>query len=163
MTQPISPERRRYLTEKGVLSTVCVTPIGRFVAQVDFGGDCWEWVGPRNPRGYGQFSNSRYGPRRTYAAHREMWRWLVGPVPDGTELDHLCRNPACVNPDHLEPVTHRENSMRGEAPLVRMRRSGICRNGHPFDRPGGGCRVCRAAYMRENRSRWKSAKGAVTA
>lgn len=71
---------------------------------------CWIWQ--RSYRGaYGQWGSRRDGGTRL--AHRALYEHLVGPVPDGYDLDHLCRNPACVNPDHLEPVTHRENMRRG--------------------------------------------------
>ena len=69
---------------------------------------CWPWRGQVNRGGYGV---ARY-KRRTTTAHRAIYRILVGPIPDGLELDHLCRNRLCVNPAHLEPVTHLENVRR---------------------------------------------------
>lgn len=79
------------------------------VTQQDDG--CWVWTGYRDKLGYGRFS---YGEMRGMA-HRAYYEAHAGPVPDGLELDHLCRNPACVRPDHLEPVTHQENIRRGYA------------------------------------------------
>lgn len=79
----------------------------RFWAKVDVRGPCWEWTASTR-YGYGQFMVGN----RSMLAHRFAWQMLVGPIPDGLELDHLCRNPACVSPDHLEPVTHRENMRR---------------------------------------------------
>jgi hypothetical protein len=69
---------------------------------------CWEWTGLRYRSGYGRFKHDR----KDSQAHRISWWIANGPVPVGLELDHLCRNRLCVNPAHLEPVTHRENMRR---------------------------------------------------
>src|SRR5688500_4996363 len=84
-------------------------PAVLFWAKVDKTSTCWLWTGARHPLGYGHV---RYG-NRTSAAHRVAWELINGPIPEGLTLDHLCRVPACVRPDHLEPVTHRENVRRG--------------------------------------------------
>lgn len=81
---------------------------------------CWIWTGTRRPQGYGRFQEYR-GTRREFGknrhrlveAHRFAFESLVGPIPMGLVLDHLCRNPSCVNPAHLEPVTQKENTRRG--------------------------------------------------
>ncbi len=86
-------------------------------------GFCWEWVGSLNPGGYG---NIKIGGK-TISAHRWVYETLVGPIPEGLDLDHLCRVRHCVNPDHLEPVTRAENLRRGVQGFA-MRRQ--CTNGH---------------------------------
>lgn len=70
---------------------------------------CWLWVGHRQPFGHGRFTVNGKG----VLTHRYSYELLVGDIPRGLDLDHLCRNPPCVNPAHLEPVTHRENCIRG--------------------------------------------------
>ena len=72
-------------------------------------GDCWEWTGSRNPKGYGSVTNGRGG---SMLAHRKAYQETVGEIPDGMQLDHLCKNTSCVNPAHLEPVTNAENMRR---------------------------------------------------
>ncbi len=84
----------------------------RFRSKVAVQSDgCWLWTGSINNRGYGVFYPGGGGPRHQYA-HRWSYVNAVGPIPEGLELDHLCRRPACVNPGHLEPVTRRENAAR---------------------------------------------------
>lgn len=82
---------------------------------VDKSGECWVWTAAPNNRsdgtGYGRFTVS-HKPNRRMLAHRYAYEELVGPIPEGLELDHLCRNTACVRPDHLEPVTMSENRVR---------------------------------------------------
>lgn len=87
---------------------------------------CWLWVAAADPHGYG-----RYG-RPTRLAHRVSYESLVGSIKL-PHVDHLCRNPPCVNPEHLEPVTARENMIRGESPLADNARKTQCVWGHPFD------------------------------
>src|SRR4051812_32733455 len=72
---------------------------------------CWEWQMSKTPGAYGQV----WHEGRMQVAHRVYYKVCVGPIPEGLVLDHLCRNPGCVNPDHLEPVTQRVNVMRGDA------------------------------------------------
>lgn len=84
------------------------------VKLVKQGGACWEWIGTTDRNGYGHiWGGPGKGP---LAAHRVAYELLVGPIPDGLCLDHLCRNTSCVNPQHLEPVTYAENYLRGKKP-----------------------------------------------
>ena len=71
---------------------------------------CWEWMGARNSDGYGNLVFCG----RWFKAHRFFYEILVGSIDPGLEIDHLCRNRACVNPDHMEQVTHQENIRRGD-------------------------------------------------
>lgn len=87
-------------------------PAERFFEKVDVTGPCWEWRGGVNEQGYGCFYAGPGAPKKDMYAHRWCWEHLVGPIPDGLTLDHLCRNTICVNPDHLEPVTNSENVRR---------------------------------------------------
>jgi hypothetical protein len=95
-----------------------------FWAKVDKSGDCWLWTASRDSHGYGHIGYQR----RNWLAHRLSYELVVGPIPDGLSLDHLCRNPPCVRPAHLEPVTHAENLARGSRAAKTH-----CPKGHPYD------------------------------
>lgn len=84
----------------------------RFFEKVDALAPCWEWTGGTNEAGYGRFTRAPGHTDRYVYAHRWAWEHLVGPIPEGLTLDHLCRNTVCVNPDHLEPVSPEENARR---------------------------------------------------
>lgn len=85
----------------------------RFVAKITAEGGCWRWDGTKNAQGYGQI----YEPaiKHMVYAHRFAYEFVHGPIPDGLQIDHLCRNPSCANPSHLEAVSSRENTLRGRA------------------------------------------------
>jgi hypothetical protein len=115
-------------------------------------GGCWEWNLTRTRLGYGRV---RWLDTKVYHAHRLAYMEWIGPIPDDLEVDHLCRNRACVNPAHLELVTHAENLTRSPMqPSAVNARKTHCVNGHPFDeentylRPGRNgqtwrqCRAC---------------------
>jgi hypothetical protein len=132
------------------------TPV-RFWARVDRRSDdeCWAWTGSKKRNGYGEFMINGH----RYVAHRWLYEQVHGQVAEGFELDHLCRNPACVNPGHLEPVTRRENQLRGNGVSGINARKTHCPQGHPYDeantvvRPTGrrDCRICK---NERNRKSW---------
>jgi hypothetical protein len=134
-----------------------LTPEDHFFGHVTETADgCWNYSPVHPETGYAQFTVDN-GKRRVLA-HRWSFEHFVAPIPEGLEIDHLCKNPACVNPWHLEPVTSRVNSLRG----VGSRET--CVNGHPYDvgnttiRPNGHrrCRTCAREAQRRHYENHKS-------
>lgn len=135
----------------------------RFWSKVDktAAGGCWEWTASKTKNGYGKF---RWGAGEKLP-HRFAYELLVGPIPSGLHIDHLCRNRACCNPDHLEPVTNRENLLRGDTIPARHAAKTHCPKGHPYagdnlyiDPTGKrGCLTCRKDAVRRHRDRKKEA------
>lgn len=111
---------------------------------------CWQFDGVMIRGGYRRFARK--------SAHRQAYEMVVGPIPDGLDLDHLCRVHGCVNPAHLEPVTNRENVLRGTGVTAEQARQTHCKNGHPLEganllphalrRGHRNCRVCTNARVR---------------
>lgn len=119
-------------------------------------GPCWEWTAALNHAGYGIIGIDR----ASRLTHRVAYELLVGPIPEGLTLDHLCRNRACVRPSHLEPVTHQINVLRGEGLAAQMARRTACALGHELDgmrKQGRYCKTCKNAAERERRAAARAA------
>lgn len=124
---------------------------------------CWAWMGSLNKSGYGSITIGGW----TRNAHRVSYELACGPVPDGLDLDHLCRVRCCINPDHLEPVTRRENLRRGRGnrnlAAVAVAKT-HCPYGHPYEGPNlytdargrRTCVTCQRQRVRDWRSRRKN-------
>lgn len=130
----------------------------RFWSKVDASGDCWVWTASVSIGGYGKYSISSGGKTTYPYAHRHSYSILVGDVPAGMDLDHVCRNRRCVNPDHLEPVTHRENLLRGGTLAGVNARKTHCKNGHEFTeentRTNGKGRACMTCHRAWDKARY---------
>lgn len=132
----------------------------RFLAKVEKTETCWLWTAWIESNGYGRF----WLDGRQHGAHRVAYELYVGPIPDGLEIDHLCRVKHCVNPAHLEAVTASENILRMAALRVPYQHArDTCPNGHPYDdentistRTGRACKTCKRdanrAYYARNRA-----------
>lgn len=130
-------------------------PVARLMQKVNkVDSGCWEWTGTMSSDGYGRFAVGR----STTTAHRAAYSILVVPVPADLEVDHLCRNRRCVNPEHLEPVTRTENRRR-------QARCGRCPKGHVYEDHGVyvgwdgkvRCKPCHKEREAERRRRNKAA------
>lgn len=126
---------------------------------------CWLWAKRINQNGYGQLMVRDHGgaKQRSRGAHRVSYEQFVGPIPEGLELDHLCRVRKCVNPAHLEPVTHQENLRRSPLHPARQRPDGQCSNGHVLaevgiHKAGTGTTCAQCSRDRTRRFRAKNAE-----
>lgn len=119
---------------------------------------CWLWTGGATALGYPLMSWRIGATRKSFRAHRVSYEAFKGPIPPGLHLDHLCRMPYCVNPDHLEPVTPRENTLRGNGPAAVNSKKTVCKHGHSLldaenVRLWQGERICRACQREAQRRR----------
>lgn len=135
----------------------------RFASKIQVASNgCWEWTAAKRRDGYGVY---KLASGTTVIAHRHSYQTLIGPIPDGLQLDHLCRNRPCCNPEHLEPVTNRENSLRspllGDGVAVAqqsVRDRTHCPHGHAYDGVNTGwtraghryCKTCNRERARRN-------------
>lgn len=131
------------------------------------GTPCWNWTGAKTGLHYGMIRTGGKGSPMI-SAHIQSYIIAGRIIPDGMVLDHLCRNPSCVNPDHLEPVTSRINTLRGVSPMVLLHLSNKCKQGHVLTpentyiinskREGitRRCRICNRASVTASRLRKKS-------
>jgi hypothetical protein len=150
---PKSPEHRAAIS-KGLKVWASKRPRD-FFRQVKKTPTCWIWKGVVLNGGYGQIKVKG----KKFTAHRFFYELLVAPVPEGLTLDHLCRVRTCVNPVHLEPVTGRVNTLRGNNPCAQNARKTHCKQGHPLSgtnlylKPSGAriCLTCRRAEYHRNK------------
>lgn len=144
---PVAPSRAG---QKYCSASCWKDPSGRIDKSHPSG--CWQWTGhTATTKGYGKIK--RLG--KVTGAHRHIYNLYKGAIPDGLELDHLCRNPSCVNPDHLEPVTKQENILRAPT-VIAARTASHCRNGHEWNAKNTyiakkGSRICRACQCEAQR------------
>jgi len=130
----------------------------RFWKKVKKTEGCWEWTAYIRRDGYGQWG-TRYMKLAPLVAHRVSYCLLIGPIREGMTIDHLCRNRKCVNPEHLEMVTQRENILRGVGLSAMNARKTHCPKGHPLSGdnlashrlPVRVCRTCASRRCREYR------------
>lgn len=148
-------------------------PLGRFWSRVaiDESTGCWLWTSPLNKRtGYGQFA----WRGKNSTPHRVSYQELVGPIPEDLVIDHLCRVRHCVNPAHMEAVTHQVNLLRGETHAAKNAAKTHCPQGHPLSGEnlhvyvGKGvrkrqCKTCRAKESHESYQRRLRARAAARA
>ncbi len=145
------------LLEFQLTKSVALVQQTKLVASFDAGytaepnSGCWLWLRSLNNKGYGKLCG--LGGERSMLAHRFSYELHKGPIPEGLVLDHKCHTPSCVNPDHLEAVTQKENMRRSK--LAHIVRTGRCAQGHPttFRFGRNYCNTCHALWAKKYRSR----------
>jgi hypothetical protein len=150
---PLTPARKY----RGGPNLPGIEPAERLWSKIEKSPDgCWDWRGGKDPGGYGTMTNRK----KQHKAHRFVYELIVGPIPDGLQLDHLCRNRGCVNPAHLDPVTCLENIRRGEGHGSETH----CPQGHHYEganlRVYKGRRYCRTCVI-ERAAAWRAARRAA--
>ena len=132
------------------------TTYERFIEKIVETDGCWIWTSSV-VRGYGTFAVQT---RKDVKAHRLAYEMWVGPIPEGLQIDHLCDNKLCVNPDHLKPATARENTLRSNNPAAQNARKTHCKRGHEFtpentymDKHMRNCRKCGVLKTRRYKAR----------
>jgi hypothetical protein len=138
------------------------------LSRIDIVDGHWIWNGCKNLGGYGYFTVGR----QVQLAHRASYEAFVGPIPKGLVIDHLCRIRPCVNPEHMEVVTHKTNTLRGVGPAAKNAIKTQCPKGHPFDESntqmylnketGSWARLCKACRGTHNKEYGKKYYQRVT-
>jgi hypothetical protein len=163
LAQGFCPKHYYHHRISGAFSKVDNEPESRFWAKVDKNGPvhpelktpCWLWTASVSPKGYGYFKwNGKVG-----RVHRFAYLTFKGQIPDGLEVDHLCEVRHCVNPDHLQLLTHEENLLKSSNIVAINARKTHCPKGHPYDRMNSrGFRSCLTCLRESRRLRKKRAK-----
>ena len=137
----------------------------KLMKRIEKTDSCWNWLAYVTPTGYGVFTSRISGKLENRRAHRAVYELLVGKVPDGLQLDHLCRNRKCVNPEHLEPVTQKENLLRGIGFGAINSKKKKCPKGHKYTKENTyvypnnkwrNCKICRRVNNKARKERLKN-------
>ena len=125
-----------------------------FWAKTRMTNSCWNWLGAINPKGYGEY----YNDKKVVKAHRYSYELFEGKIPNGLQIDHLCRNRKCVNPNHLQIVTNKENVLRGNGISAKNSKKTHCPKGHELTpentycyRNTRSCKKCRCEIGKKSR------------
>lgn len=132
--------------------------LDHFLSFVEKTPSCWNWTGYHDRKGYAKFNARKRGG--TFLAHRFSYTAIVGPIPDGFTLDHLCRQPQCVNPAHLEAVTLLENSRRSITSTKTTCKLGHALDGTQMNR-GRAARYCRTCNIAKAKARREALRRAI--